>query len=194
MSWSKLSDDFSDDCWTLSDQAFRTHVEGLVWSNRKLLDCRIPKADVRRFAKHPEAVAELVDVGWWSDEGDHYLIRHHARYQREKEQVLKIQQRNQKNGATGGRPAREQAQQISRETQSVTQVGSQMETQRDRTGQARPLGRDLSAQAVNNEPALGADGWPLEQCQSCGEPMQTYEPGQTLHPGCPIPDQQRRSA
>ncbi len=29
MTWTKLSDDFSDDCWTLSDQAFRLHTEGL---------------------------------------------------------------------------------------------------------------------------------------------------------------------
>jgi hypothetical protein len=42
MTWAKLSDDFTDDCWTLSDGAFRLHVEGLVWSNRKLLDLVIP--------------------------------------------------------------------------------------------------------------------------------------------------------
>ncbi len=50
MTWSKLSDDFPDDCWTLLDGAFRLHVEGLCWSNRKLLDCRIPNGHLRRFA------------------------------------------------------------------------------------------------------------------------------------------------
>jgi hypothetical protein len=31
MTWTKLSDDFSDDCWELSDAAVRLHMEGLVW-------------------------------------------------------------------------------------------------------------------------------------------------------------------
>ncbi|MGC7224587.1 hypothetical protein RBA13_22790, partial [Mycobacteroides abscessus subsp. massiliense] len=42
MTWTKLSDDYGDDCWRLSDAAFRTHTEGLCWSNRKLLDLVIP--------------------------------------------------------------------------------------------------------------------------------------------------------
>ncbi len=67
MSWAKLSDDYSDDCWTLSDEAFRLHTEALVWNGRKLLDCRVPKDDLRRFAKHPEAAAELLAVGWWTE-------------------------------------------------------------------------------------------------------------------------------
>lgn len=35
MTWTKVSDDFTDECWTLSDEAFRLHIEGLTWSNRK---------------------------------------------------------------------------------------------------------------------------------------------------------------
>ena len=71
MTWTKLSDDFPDDCWTLSDAAFRLHVEGLAWSNRKLLDLRLPKDNLSRWAKHPEAVDELVANGYWTDEDDH---------------------------------------------------------------------------------------------------------------------------
>ncbi len=104
MTWSKLSDDFPDDCWTLSDGAFRLHVEGLCWSNRKLLDCRISKDDLRRFAKRPGAVAELLAVGWWSDDGHAYVIRHHADYQRTREQVVAQQEANRRNGRRGGRP------------------------------------------------------------------------------------------
>jgi hypothetical protein len=43
MTWTKLSDDFSDDCWQLSDAAYRLHVDGLNWSNRKLLNCLLSK-------------------------------------------------------------------------------------------------------------------------------------------------------
>src|SRR5215203_2236641 len=73
VTWTKLSDDFSDDCWQLSDKAFRLHVEGLLWSNRKLTDLRLNKNELRRWAKHPEVVSELVEIGWWSERGDHYL-------------------------------------------------------------------------------------------------------------------------
>lgn len=105
MTWTKLSDDYSDDAWTLSDSAFRLHTEGLVWSNRKLLDCVIPKDDLRRFARNPEHVQELVDAGFWLDLGHSYLIRHHAQYQRTREAVIAQQERNRANGGKGGRPA-----------------------------------------------------------------------------------------
>ena len=104
MTWTKLSDDFSDDCWTLSDAAFRLHTEGLVWSNRKLLNLRISKDDLRRFAKHPDAVAELLAVGWWTEDGGVYVIRHHGGYQPTREQVLSRQAASAANGRKGGRP------------------------------------------------------------------------------------------
>lgn len=104
MSWTKLSDDFADDCWTLSDEAFRLHVEGLCYSNRKLLDGRLTYEDVRRFAKHPEAVAELLTAGWWLEINGQLEIQHHIMFQRTREQVVKQQAANSANGARGGRP------------------------------------------------------------------------------------------
>lgn len=142
MTWTKLSDDFSDDCWTLSDAAFRLHTEALVWNGRKLLDCRLPKDDVRRFAKHPEVVDELLSCGWWTEAGDVYMIRHHAQYQRLREAVVAQQEANVKNGAKGGRPRnpREQASAVTSkpsETQSGSEPLSGSGTERDRTGQNR---------------------------------------------------------
>lgn len=105
MTWTKLSDDYSDDCWTLSDAAFRLHTEALIWSNRKLLDCVIPKGDLVRFSQRPDAAEELVAVGWWTEEPKHFVVHHHSRYQRGREDVIKIQQRNVKNGSkSNGRP------------------------------------------------------------------------------------------
>lgn len=104
MTWTKLSDDYNDDTWTLSDAAFRLHTEGLVWSNRKLLDCVIPKDDLRRFARNTQQVQELVDAGFWLDLGQSYVIRHHAQYQRTREAVIAQQERNRANGGKGGRP------------------------------------------------------------------------------------------
>lgn len=145
MTWTKLSDDYSDDCWTLSDAAFRLHTEGLVWSNRKLLDLRIPKDDLRRFAKCPEVAPELLAVGWWTDEGDHYVIRHHGAYQPTRDAVLTRQAANAENGKKGGRPrkgtgvGRERSEMptSSSETQSVTEPLSESRTHRDGTGRDR---------------------------------------------------------
>jgi len=141
MTWTKLSDDFADDCDQLSSDAFRLHVEGLIRSNRKLLDLKLDKNQMRRWVWNPEladiAVKDLLAVGWWSDEGDHYLIRHHACYQRTREQVLKQQEANQNNGKKGGRPrgsAREQSTVLTPETHSVSESVSESKTERDGSG------------------------------------------------------------
>jgi hypothetical protein len=97
MTWTKLGDEFGDECWTLSDKAFRLHVEGLCWSNRMLTDGQLAKDEMRRWARHPEAAEELVDVGWWKDCGGHYLIVHHIGYQRTRKQVAKQSSANRGN-------------------------------------------------------------------------------------------------
>jgi hypothetical protein len=129
MTWTKLSDDFHDDCETLTDAAFRLHVEGLCWSNKKLLNCQIPKKDLRRFAHDPAAATELVNTGWWTDDGNDYTIRHHAMYQRTREQVVNQQAKNAANGRRGGRPPK------TTETESISESLSETKTHRDRTGQ-----------------------------------------------------------
>jgi hypothetical protein len=100
MAFGRWSDDFADECWTLSDAAFRLHVEGLCWSARKLLDCVIPASDLPRFTHHPEAIDEVLVVGWWvvlDVPADHYRIIHNAAYQPLRENVLHRQQVNAEN-------------------------------------------------------------------------------------------------
>lgn len=136
MTWTKLSDDFTDDTWNLSDAAFRLHLEGLVWSNRKLLDLRIPKAEVRRFGKNPEAAAELVEHGWWSDDGSFYLIRHHARYQRSREAVIRQQAVNKQNRAKRGLPQKPPRELMSLNADSDDDSIDESFDEQDWTGQA----------------------------------------------------------
>jgi hypothetical protein len=87
MTWTKTGDEFADECWTLSDAAYRLHHEGLTWSNRKGLDGRLDKDDMVRWAKRPAAAEELVSIGWWEDHGSHYQIIHHIGYQRTREEI-----------------------------------------------------------------------------------------------------------
>ncbi len=209
MTWTKLSDDFADDCDSLSDRAFRLHVEGLVWNNRKLRDCWLPKDDLRRFATHPDAVQELLDTGWWSDDGDAYVIRHHAVYQRTREEVLRQQETNRSNGRKGGRPPKPREQALSSETQSVsdslservtepvpagaarppsdapstlteTQSLSDSKSERDRPGQDRALRRD----GPTSQGGVGTSSWPtVRLCSVCRSPLDPSLPDSS-HPTC----------
>ena len=142
MTWTKLSDDFADDCWTLSDAAFRLHVEGLCWSNRKLLDLHLPTDDLRRFARNPDAVQELLAGGWWAADGDTYVIRHHAAYQRTRQAVLTQQEVNSANCKRGGHPRKGSTREIvtkprsaAPETDSPTDSLCPSSTHKDRPGQ-----------------------------------------------------------
>jgi hypothetical protein len=86
MGWLQLSDDFPDECGNLSDAAFRTHVEGLVWAMRRENGGRFPKRELFRFAEvidPDKAGVELVAAGWWLDLDEDYRILHQMNYQTE---------------------------------------------------------------------------------------------------------------
>jgi hypothetical protein len=55
----------------LTSDAWRTHVEALIWSNARGLDLIVPTCDVRRFAETradlDRVIAELLDTGWWTE-------------------------------------------------------------------------------------------------------------------------------
>ncbi|MDO3096613.1 hypothetical protein P5V93_20320 [Mycobacteroides abscessus subsp. abscessus] len=160
MTWTKLSDDYGDDCWRLSDAAFRTHTEGLCWSNRKLLDLIIPKADVQRFAKHPEAVRELVTEGYWRERSDDYVIEHHAQYQRPRDKVINQQKANRANRAKRGKPTPSPREQFGSNESSNSSCNESLNGSNDervRTGQG------LGGEPVPEELPLaaGSEGWPV---------------------------------
>jgi hypothetical protein len=184
MTWTKLSDDYTDDCWQLSDAAYRLHTDGLIWSNRKLLDGRLDKDDVRRWAKRPEAADELVAVGWWDDDGDAYVIVHHAVYLRKSKDVLAQQAANHKNGQMGGRPKGPPRERPPRKrpakTDSLTESENELvsdgggsglpktdsltetPTERDRPGQDRPGEGNRGTSLARDGDSTSDDGglWP----------------------------------
>lgn len=90
MTWTKISDDFSEQCASLSDHAFRTHVEGLIWSMKRESGGMITKRDVERLAESEhahEAVAELVERRFWTQLDSAYRIEHHMEHQTEPEVI-----------------------------------------------------------------------------------------------------------
>lgn len=92
MVWTKLSDDFPEDCHRagLSDPAFRTHVEALCWCMRRENGGLISKRDVDRFAdsrRAAEAVEELIARGFWARTEGGYRVEHHMEHQPEPEVI-----------------------------------------------------------------------------------------------------------
>lgn len=80
MVWAKFSDDFPDRCANaeLTDAAFRTHMEGVIWCCRRENGGQVTDRDVRRFAEtdaEPEmAVKELLTKGFWTKTPVGYLV------------------------------------------------------------------------------------------------------------------------
>ena len=86
MTWLKLSDDFDDDCARadLSDAAFRTHVQGLLYTMRRETDGWLDDRTVRRMPDTldgPASVAELVDAGFWQRVDGGYRVVHQMEWQ-----------------------------------------------------------------------------------------------------------------
>jgi hypothetical protein len=145
MTWTKLGDEYGDECWTLSDAAFRLHTEGLVWSNRKATDGQLAKDDMRRWATHPEAAEELASVGWWEDRGEHFQIVHHLGYQRTKDQIAHQSNVNAENAnkrwaakqARAAAKAAKEAAEAAAANASLCDSHSDSQCEQARTGQAR---------------------------------------------------------
>lgn len=92
--WLKLSDDFGVDCARvgLSDAAFRTHTEALLWIMSRENGPMIDSRDLRRFAETAEparAVAELVEAGYWEPVGDRWHVLHQMKHQPEPDLIAK---------------------------------------------------------------------------------------------------------
>ena len=62
----------------------RAAIVGDAWITEgnyisRTFDLRLPKDEMNRWAKHPEAAPELLAIGWWTDEGDYYRVPLDAR-------------------------------------------------------------------------------------------------------------------
>lgn len=70
MTWTRLSDDFTDrpEMLEVSRSARLLHVEAMVWCNRMLTNGRVPAAAIPRITDAEDIGAridELIDAGLW---------------------------------------------------------------------------------------------------------------------------------
>jgi uncharacterized protein YdaU (DUF1376 family) len=83
MTWPKFGVEFPDECAEaeLSSDAFRTHVEAIIYIYRvESFDCAVRKSRLRRWAASAlaeQAAAELVAKGFWRDDGPQWTVLHH---------------------------------------------------------------------------------------------------------------------
>lgn len=97
MSWLKKSDDFAVDCVDLSDAAYRTHDEALLYVMQHETGGRFRKRALYWFAgtADPEsAAAELVAAGFWKDHGSEFEVVHHIEHQPEPDVLASRRARN----------------------------------------------------------------------------------------------------
>lgn len=84
MTYAKYGTEFFDDCadQNLTVDATLTHTQAIGWIYRvERSDMRIGKHLMRRFVTSDDwgqAAKELVECGFWPDEGDAYRVVHHA--------------------------------------------------------------------------------------------------------------------
>lgn len=101
MTWTKLGDEFADETMALSSDAFRLHVEALIWSNKRLADLIVPRRMLPRLSAldDPEAAAaELLAAGWWQDMDVGYWIGcRFSDWQRDRADVEHDRERNARN-------------------------------------------------------------------------------------------------
>lgn len=94
MTWTKLGDEFADECARagLSDAAFRTHVEALVWTMRRETGGFLDHRDIRKAIETTNAasaIAELLAVNFWEKVDYGYQVHHHMWCQVEPEVIGK---------------------------------------------------------------------------------------------------------
>lgn len=99
MTWTKLSDTFTDDADLLAlDRDDRLLlVEATVYANRILSDGHIPRRSLLRFTDHPDPTAgmrALVGAGLVEETDLGWLIRNWTREQRARSEVEQIRARN----------------------------------------------------------------------------------------------------
>jgi hypothetical protein len=94
MTWTRNGDEFAEECARarLSDAAYRTHSEGLIYVMKRELDgAAIDDIAIRYHLNSPDresAIKELVAAGFWTDEGDGtYRVVHHVDVQEELEVI-----------------------------------------------------------------------------------------------------------
>lgn len=191
MTWTKLSDDFPVECRDLSDAAFRTHVEALIWTMLREGNDVVSARDIRRFAESPdsaEAVNELVRGGFWEQLDDGFRVMHHREHQPTPEEIAarrakdaKRQERRRRH-LSGDHSMCKPEWCPALKSQGESQSESQSESRPSRPDPSRPVGRE--GEGVDRSGAGAPSGHPEDDVVArLGRPIHDWT-GEC----CPLPE------
>src|SRR5690625_1858471 len=210
MTWTKLGDEFSDDCANadLTDAAYRTHDEAIAFVYRiERMDLRFGKRMVRRFAgsdQYEDGIALLLGLGWWRDHGDEYEIQHHAdvirasiaaqQSKRARDRRAQRQYRAKQGGAADGdtRASADVSADVSADASAAVSGDADRQTDmQTATTETETHARESQWPEVAPLPdasaAAGGEVAPAEFCRWCGEELGDYYAqvlGRSTHPWC----------
>jgi hypothetical protein len=84
MSWVRFDDQFyaDEDLDEICDSATALHVVATTWSAMRRTNGRVPykRAAMLKGGDNPDAVPDLLRIGWWIDTGECYQIRSFLKY------------------------------------------------------------------------------------------------------------------
>lgn len=93
MTWIKIDDHFPEDpdAIAIGEDASWLHLVAIAYCSRHLTDGKLPRKMVTKLTgkRSPmKLVQRLLDVGWWIEEGDDFLIPKYLEHQRSRKQVV----------------------------------------------------------------------------------------------------------
>lgn len=157
MTWAKFGAEYRDECAEagLSDAAFRTHSEALMYLyGVESADMRIQRRLVRKWAgseDYERAISELVARGWWVVDGDGWRVVHHALVFRQSLAAQQKKRDTERNRQRTKRQTRPASVGTNVGTNTAANVGP---TQTDRQTEA------LTDRPGTSTPSAPADDWP----------------------------------
>lgn len=143
MTWTKFGAEFRDECAEaeLSDAAFRTHVEAIMYLyGIEAMDMQIQRRLVRKWAgsdHYQAAIDELVRLRFWVAEGSGWKVIHHEDVFR---QSLAAQQKKR----TTEKERQRNKRAVSSDTNTGTNVGTNTDTNVGPTQSVRQTDRQSS--------------------------------------------------
>lgn len=173
MTWTRLDENFYDHPKVVAagPDAEHLHIRGLIYSNRYLLNGRLPKLAVGAFSpfsgrRAERAIERLIEVGIWQEVKDAYEIHDYLIYQPSREQVQAQRKQKASAGQAGGQArARRLLQAEPKQTPSRTQAESKPVSV--------PVPQDSFTTSLHGDSDMSVTG--VQRTQRNGQPEQVRD-------------------
>lgn len=188
MTWIKVDDLYPEHPDTLAagEDAAWLNLCGIAYCSRNLTDGWIPKVAVPRLTskrKPMELAEKLVKVGYWRDEGEHFVVVEYLQEQRSKEDIESLRKTRQEAGKQGGKAKASGKQTATKtlpdtETEAVTDVSTPLTPASGGGLKLNPRATGTNPRAVaarEREASTTARLAEIEACPDCDDNGIAYD-------------------